>query len=137
MFSGRREKFRGREPERTKGEKERRPPLRFACSPARSMKTNFTTSNYQRLRNAGKNDRRLKRSCSNDVHVIDGLSPQDCGDQITSARRTKRAFYASHSFLVEVQTKLATNVPCMRNSKLKIRTEGSSCRLQITGASAG
>ena len=72
------EKFRGREPARTKGEKERRPPLRLSCSSARSVKTNFKTSNYQRLRNAAENDWRFIRSYSNDVHkfhVKDGLSP--------------------------------------------------------------
>ena len=39
--------------ERRKGEEA---PLRLSCSPARSVKTNFKTSNYQRLRNAGEND---------------------------------------------------------------------------------
>ena len=81
--------------ERREGEE---PPLRLTFSPPHSVKTNVKTSNYERLRNAGENDRRFKRSCSNDVHkfhVIDGLSPQE---QITSARRTKRAFYSSHLF---------------------------------------
>ena len=44
------------------------------------------------------------------------------GDQI--------AFYAFHPLLVEVQTKLATYVPSMRNSKLEIKIAGSSCRPQ-------
>ena len=98
VFSGRKERFRGRAPARMNGEKERSPPLRLAFSPPHSVKTNVKTSNYERLRNAGENDRRFKRSCSNDVHkfhVIDGLSSQE---QITSARRTKRAFYSSHLF---------------------------------------
>ena len=51
------------------------------------------------LRNAGDNDRRSKRFCSNEgalpkFHVTDG---HNMGDQI--------AFYAFHLFLVEVQTK--------------------------------
>ena len=36
-----------------------------------------------------------------------------------------------HSFLVEVQMKLATYVSCMRNSNLKIRIAGSPCRPQL------
>ena len=36
-----------------------------------------------------------------------------------------------HSFLVEVQMKLATYVSCMRNSNLKIRIAGSPCRPQF------
>ena len=69
------------------------------------------TGNNQRLRNAGNNDRKSKRFCSNAVlcvsfklqmvkkrvirlRVFEG--PNAC-DQIT--------FYTFHSFLVEVQTK--------------------------------
>ena len=43
---------------------------------------------------------------------------------------TTSVFYAFHSFLVEVQTKMATYVWCMRNSNLEIMIAGSSCRLQ-------
>ena len=43
---------------------------------------------------------------------------------------TTLAFGAFHSFLVEVQTKLATYMRCMRNNNLEIRTAGASCRPQ-------
>lgn len=44
--------------------------------------------------------------------------------------RNKVAFGAFHSFFVEVQIKLATHLPGMRNSNLEIRFTGSSCRPQ-------
>ena len=54
-------------------------------------------------------------------HVIE---VQNARDQIPYDRGYKRdqiAFYAFHSFLVEVQTKLATYVPDMRNSNLEFK----------------
>ena len=69
-------------------------------------------------------DRRWNSFCSNagvlrKFHVIEG-----------QIKRDQIAFYAFHSFLVEVQTKLATYVPGMRNSNLVIKIAGSSCRPQ-------
>ena len=52
------------------------------------------------------------------------MDGQIARDHIPSDRGYKRnqiAFYAFHSFLVEVQTKLATYVPDMRNSNLEFK----------------
>ena len=43
----------------------------------------------------------------------------------------QRAFCAFHSFLVDVQTKLATHVLYMRNGNLENKIAGSSCRPQV------
>ena len=52
------------------------------------------------------------------------IEGQIARDQIPYDRGYKRdqtAFYAFHSFLVEVQTKLATYMPDMRNSNLQFK----------------
>ena len=76
-------------------------------------KITINTSNNQRLRSAGDNDRKVKtlllqRCALRKFHVTDG---QNTRDTITSDRRSRRAyardriaFCAFHSFLVEVQT---------------------------------
>ena len=58
--------------------------------------------------------------------------------QIASDRRSKCAwpdcissFCVFHSFLVDIQTKLVTRVPCTHKSSLEIRIAGSTCCLQL------
>ena len=64
----------------------------------------------------------MVKTCVIKLQVIEGPKAHD---QIT-----RDTF---HSFLVEVQVKLATHciyMLCMRNSNLKIRIAGSSCHPQ-------
>ena len=63
-------------------------------------------------------------------HVIEGQIERDHISSDRGYKGDQISFYAFHSFLVEVQTKLATYVPGMRNSNLVIKIAGSSCRPQ-------
>ena len=70
------------------------------------------TSNNQRLRNVGSNDRRSKRFCSNAVLCV-SFTLQMVKTRVirlrvfdgSNARDQIARFYTFHSFLVEVQTK--------------------------------
>ena len=75
------------------------------------------TSNNRRLQSACENDRRSKRFCFKRLSVL--CISQNTRGHIKSDTRSKRAsdqiaFCAFHLLLVEVQTKLATYVPCSR-----------------------
>ena len=70
------------------------------------------TSNNQRLRNAGNNDRRSKRFCSNAVVCVNFMFQMVKTRVIklrvfegSNARDQIARFHTFHSFLVEVQTK--------------------------------
>ena len=54
-------------------------------------------------------------------HVIEGQNARHQIPYNGGYKRGQIAFYAFHSFLVEVQTKLATCVPDMRNINLEFK----------------
>ena len=74
-------------------------------------KITINTSNNQRLRSAGDNDRKVKtlllqRCASRKFHVTDGQNTRNTSDRRSrrAYARDRIAFCAFHSFLVEVQT---------------------------------
>ena len=91
-----------------------------------------------RLRSAGDNDRRSKRFCSMipqcrallKFHVPDS---QNTRDQITSDRRSKRAWSKCVLCIYMSKRMLATYLRRMCNNNLEIRITGSSCRPQKDG----
>ena len=100
-------------------------------STLRFLKTNSKTSNNQRLRSAGNNDRRskplsalvkthlLQRCALRKFYVTDG---QNTRDQVRSVDSIHPQWKSKRM--------LATYMLRMRNNNLEIRIAGCSCRTQ-------
>ena len=101
------------------------------------VNTFLSTSKNQKLRSAGDSGRRSNRFCSISVLRV-GFMWQMIKTRVIRLRGAEGrnalvqiAFCVFHSFLVEVQTNVATYMRRMRNNNLKIEITGSSCLPQL------
>ena len=108
--------------------------LSGSCSVVSSLRRllPLITSNNQRLRSAGDNDRRSKSSCSNAALCVRFTSSKHpYVIRLRAIERPNARDQIVIRFILSGRPHEPGYICTMRNSNLEIRTAGSSCRPQL------